>query len=206
MVCCDVVWCGMLWCAVVCCGVVWCDVVCCGVLWCAVVWCGVHLAICIKVGVEPNSPMAGSLQVDQHGVIGVASREENIKHKTAVGVGSVCRSCDEHLYMQGNAGSLRPRAYVHQCGYCTSAPGSITIVHIANTHTAVCDLHMCSSLHVHMCIYIYSIASIYILNQLATHTHTHIHIYRAHVYGALMHNTHTNTYHNIVTGLLHACM
>ena len=60
--------------------------------------CAVHLAICIEVGVESDGPVAGGLEVDEHGVVGVAGREENIKHKTAIGIGSVCWSSDEHLH------------------------------------------------------------------------------------------------------------
>ena len=71
---------------------------------CCVVLC--HLAIRIQVRVESDRPVAGSLEVDQHGMIGVARREENVKHKTAIGVGCVCRSCDQHLHIEEKAGSL----------------------------------------------------------------------------------------------------
>ena len=72
---------------------------------CCVVLC--HLAIRIQVRVESDRPVAGSLEVDQHGMIGVARREENVKHKTAIGVGCVCRSRDQHLHVEEKAGSVR---------------------------------------------------------------------------------------------------
>ena len=48
MLCCVVLWCGVLCCVVVWGGVGWCVVV--GVVWCGVVWCGFALCGVVRCG------------------------------------------------------------------------------------------------------------------------------------------------------------